>query len=311
MKPKISIIVPVYNTENKLPRCIDSILAQSFTYFELLLIDDGSKDESGNVCDEYAQRDKRIRVVHTKNGGVSSARNIGLNAATGEWITFCDSDDELLPKALETFLSYSSDCVDLVKTGYEIVDEKEKVLDTLSCTNTSFISNREDMLRQCELSKYFGFLWNSFIKRDIIGNLRFDKSISWCEDHIFIYSVMNRVNNMAIVSQCTYRYYVDSTVETNLSAKFHEPSSIVHAAKLEREAKYKLWSSDEKLKSMIDSSYEAKICKAAVDSFHLNGFIKTLLLIRKEASMPFQCFKYSFKQYIKSKKLVRYLSKFK
>ena len=91
--PTISVIAPVYNTEKYLPRCIDSILAQTFTDFELLLIDDGSKDNSGAVCDEYASKDERVRVFHKENGGVSSARNVGLDNAKGEWITFVDSDD--------------------------------------------------------------------------------------------------------------------------------------------------------------------------------------------------------------------------
>ena len=88
--PKISIIVPVYNVELFLPRCIDSILNQSFADFELLLIDDGSKDKSGAICDEYAEKDKRIKVFHKVNGGVSSARNLGLEKSKGEYITFVD-----------------------------------------------------------------------------------------------------------------------------------------------------------------------------------------------------------------------------
>ena len=105
--PKLSIIVPVYNSEKYLCRCVDSILAQTFTDFELLLIDDGSEDESGNICDEYVVKDSRVRAFHKNNGGVSSARNLGLNKAKGEWIAFIDSDDyvdvsycyELLRKA--------------------------------------------------------------------------------------------------------------------------------------------------------------------------------------------------------------------
>lgn len=93
--PKISIIVPVYNTEKYLSRCIDSILLQTFTDFELLLIDDGSKDRSGHICDEYAEKDSRVRVFHKPNEGVSSTRNLGLDKARGQWITFCDSDDWL------------------------------------------------------------------------------------------------------------------------------------------------------------------------------------------------------------------------
>ena len=94
--PTISVIVPVYNAEKYLSRCIDSILVQTFTCFELLLVDDGSTDCSGRICDEYAKRDTRIRVIHKENGGVSSARNLGLDNAKGEWICFCDSDDLLL-----------------------------------------------------------------------------------------------------------------------------------------------------------------------------------------------------------------------
>lgn len=91
--PKISVIVPVYNAEKYLHRCVDSILAQTFTDFELLLINDGSKDSSGVICDEYAAKDSRVLVFHKENGGVSSARNMGLDNAKGEWISFVDSDD--------------------------------------------------------------------------------------------------------------------------------------------------------------------------------------------------------------------------
>lgn len=93
MNPIISIIIPVYNAEKTLNRCVDSVLNQTFHDWELLLIDDGSKDRSMYLCDEYALKDKRIKVFHKKNGGVSSARNMGLDYARGEWITFVDSDD--------------------------------------------------------------------------------------------------------------------------------------------------------------------------------------------------------------------------
>ena len=100
--PKISVIVPVYNVEKYLHRCVDSILAQTFTDFELLLINDGSKDSSGVICDEYAAKDSRVLVFHKENGGVSSARNMGLDNAKGEWISFVDSDDWVEKEYLET-----------------------------------------------------------------------------------------------------------------------------------------------------------------------------------------------------------------
>jgi len=105
MQPVISIIVPVYNAELTLVRCVDSILNQTLTDFELLLVDDGSRDDSGRICDEYVKKDKRIRVFHKENGGVSSARNLGLSKAVGKWIAFADSDDWCDPLMYETLLS--------------------------------------------------------------------------------------------------------------------------------------------------------------------------------------------------------------
>lgn len=114
---KFSVIVPVYKVESVLPRCIESILNQTVTDFELILIDDGSPDRSGTICDEYAAKDPRIRVIHQKNGGVSRARNAGLDAARGEYIVFVDSDDWVDPDFLEKFNSVSAD---LIIAGYRI-----------------------------------------------------------------------------------------------------------------------------------------------------------------------------------------------
>lgn len=114
-KPKISVIVPVYNVEYYLPRCIESVLAQSYTNFELLLIDDGSSDRSGVICDQYAKKDDRIRVFHQKNGGVTSARALGVNQSCSDgYVTFVDSDDELPVKALEIYAECCSDKYDII-----------------------------------------------------------------------------------------------------------------------------------------------------------------------------------------------------
>ena len=99
--PQISVIVPVYSAEKYLHRCVDSILAQTFTDFELILVDDGSPDNCGAICDEYARKDSRVHVIHQENQGQAAARNYGIEAATGEWVCFIDSDDEVHAQMLE------------------------------------------------------------------------------------------------------------------------------------------------------------------------------------------------------------------
>ena len=121
MQPKISVIVPVYKAEKYLHRCVDSILSQTFTDFELILVNDGSPDNCGAICDEYAQKDNRVRVFHKENGGVSSARNLGLDNAKGEWITFVDSDDWLKPGCLEQLTNKLD--ADMIKCGIEASDK--------------------------------------------------------------------------------------------------------------------------------------------------------------------------------------------
>lgn len=129
--PEISVIVPVYNVEKYLRQCIESIKMQTFENWELILVDDGSLDNSGSICDEYAQSDNRIKVVHKENGGVSTARNFGLAIAAGKYISFIDSDDYIVPKffeiMLEKLLTYKAD---IVRCGFYEFNDSNVVFNT-------------------------------------------------------------------------------------------------------------------------------------------------------------------------------------
>ena len=125
---QVSIIVPVYQVETYLRQCIDSILAQTFTDFELILVDDGSKDKSGEICEEYAGKDGRVRVIHKENGGLSDARNAGLEQAAGEYFMFVDSDDYIAPTMIERlYNSIQSESADIAACNFcYVFDKKEK-----------------------------------------------------------------------------------------------------------------------------------------------------------------------------------------
>ena len=112
--PKISIVVPVYNAEKYLPSCVNSILAQTLNDIQIILVDDGSKDNSGKICDDYQKQDKRINVIHQKNSGVMKARAEGVRVANGEWVCFIDADDMVAPDALECMYSYIANDIDIV-----------------------------------------------------------------------------------------------------------------------------------------------------------------------------------------------------
>lgn len=198
----VSIIVPVYNAEKFLHRCIDSILAQTFTDWELLLIDDGSKDRSGQICNEYVAKDERIRVFHKENGGVSSARNLGLDHAQGEWITFVDSDDYLDGCYLKQFKICDSK-IDLHCCHIQVEGWQEWVSYPFE---DRVWENIPDFLT--ENLRKLNFPFAKLFKLRIINenNLRFDKDIKYGEDTLFVYSYLVYTNKVASYSYDGYHY---------------------------------------------------------------------------------------------------------
>ena len=180
-KPLISIIVPVYGVERELPRCIDSIISQDFTDFELLLIDDGSPDRCGEICDEYAAKYSRIKVFHKPNGGVSSARNVGLDNAKGEWVMFVDSDDVLLQGAL----SISNSCI---KAGWRNLISfrlKRNGKNSDRLLGDCHISVRELIMRHLTYNSIDPGPCAKLYENRKIGKVRFRTDLKIAEDLLF------------------------------------------------------------------------------------------------------------------------------
>ena len=215
--PTITVIVPVYNTEKYLYRCIDSILAQTFTNFELLLIDDGSNDASGQICDEYTTKDNRVRVFHKKNGGVSSARNLGLDNAIGKYIMFVDSDDYMMPGMLEVMLSaLESKKADLVvcgtmETGGGYWRPVADVDYSINQLNDHFVT-----LLHTELLPP---PWNKILKKKIIGNIRFSEDISFGEDLLFNIQYLKKCETISFIKEAPF--YHEKENENSLVVKFN------------------------------------------------------------------------------------------
>ena len=212
--PEISIIVPVYNVEQYLRRCLDSIRAQTFTDWECILIDDGSPDASGAVCDEYAAKDCRFRVIHQENRGVSAARNAGLDAARGEWIAFVDSDDWIEPSFLAEQVSDSADgTFDAVVCGlYGRGKPRHTEL------------NREAAKRSVfKRGGFGGFSVLRLIRRRNVGSLRFDESVSYMEDVLFFWKFFNCCDKILWTDKPLYHY------EQNETSVTHQPGLTVQA----------------------------------------------------------------------------------
>ncbi|MGN0505736.1 MAG: glycosyltransferase [Lachnospiraceae bacterium] len=210
-KPLVSIILPVYNAEKTLEKCVDSVLKQKFTDFELILVDDGSKDSSGLLCDKYASEDSRVRVIHKENSGVSDSRNAAMDVARGTYLQFLDSDDWLTPDATELFAAAATenDCDMVVADFFRVAGERVAHKGDIQ---EERLMNREEYA-MCMMEKpadfYYGVLWNKFFRRDIIEkyHLRMDKEISWCEDFMFNLEYIRYIRSVYILCVPIY-YYV-------------------------------------------------------------------------------------------------------
>ena len=210
--PEISVIVPVYNAEKSLCRCIDSILAQIYTDFELLLIDDGSTDGGSNICDKYAASNQCIKVFHQKNSGVSAARNLGLSQAKGKWIVFVDSDDYVSPQYLSDLYGQAVDEVDLVINDYLFVTNDGKALDkgySLSINKRYGENLFKSMLKEQVLYLRTGPVAKLFKKEIIVRhNIQFPIEIGFGEDTCFFFNYLIFTHKVYCAAKVNY-FYVD------------------------------------------------------------------------------------------------------
>jgi glycosyltransferase involved in cell wall biosynthesis len=205
---KISIIVPIYNSDKFLGKCINSILSQSLSDLEVLLIDDGSFDSSCQICDNYSTKDKRIKVFHKENGGVSSARNLGIKNACGEYICFVDSDDLLEFDYLEKLYKYKS--YDLVFCGNKNIDGEDNV--TLIHSTHLLEANEYNSMGQTfiniESTKILDTPWAKLFKKSIIekNNILFDLQVSYGEDKLFVFNYLVYVKDFIQIPYSGYLY---------------------------------------------------------------------------------------------------------
>lgn len=209
-KTMISIITPVYNTEKYLRECLESVLAQTYTDYEVLLVDDGSTDRSGGICDEYAQRDSRIRVFHKENGGVSSARNVGLDNARGEWVCFVDSDDTVAKCYLEVLLkSAIVNDADSSMGGLRYIDTDRKVEIVPSHKGIETVEENIKGFYACVAPDWQRYLWNRLLRAGVIkkNNLRFNERLYYKEDGLFLIQFLCASNGKVGVSnRIVYNY---------------------------------------------------------------------------------------------------------
>lgn len=208
MKPFFSIIVPVYQAEDTLGRCIQSVLTQKFGDFELILVDDGSRDNSGTLCDTLARADGRLLVIHQQNAGVSAARNTGIRVARGEYLLFLDSDDALLPNALATYADATLNGTADVVIGGLSVRETEKPTRTIGF-DTEIRAGREIWERMCLEPAPLGYAGGKAIRRAVVSEngIEFNANMKSQEDLDFFLSVYGVSNTFHMIPDCLYVYY--------------------------------------------------------------------------------------------------------
>lgn len=210
--PIISVVIPVYNAKKHLRECLQTVAKQTFTQWEAILVDDGSQDGSAQICDEAAKKDPRFRVIHQENRGVSTARNVGIEAATGEYLIFVDADDvcqrTYFEKMVDAMRTYEPDIVlcgfDRFREGWE----KEQLITRYSIT---LMKNRKQFLHlytEPRINMFGISVWAKLYRRSMIEehHIRFDPEISYEEDCCFIADCVPYIQNVAVIGESLYRY---------------------------------------------------------------------------------------------------------
>lgn len=288
----ISVIVPIYNAEQYLEKCIDSIINQTYTNFEIILVNDGSTDNSGSICDEYAKKDSRIRVIHKENGGLSSARNVGLDNANGEYVSFVDSDDWIEQDMLETlYNSCEENNAEISCGGRYDVYPKSTIVGL--CPKNSECISRIEMIKklfasvECDCS-----VCDKLFKRSLFNEIRFPIG-QINEDEAIFYNLLGGATCIALVNKPLYNY-------------FHRASSISTSDFTERKLIY--MENAIKIKNLVIEKYPELRYEAEV--FYATKLFWFLTMIDESSKGARKKFKSIFKEKLKElSKIKHYLSK--
>lgn len=225
INPLISIIVPVYNVEKYIHRSINSLLKQTYKKIEIILVDDGSPDNCPMICDEYAKKDNRIKVIHKINGGLSDARNAALDIVTGEYITFVDSDDfvseNLIELLVKPILKYSCE---ITVVGANIIDEAGNIYSQYKCEKSELLTGIK--LTKTLISNHYpyNFVWGKMFKAELFHNIRFPVNRLY-EDIATTYLLTYKAKNVFLNKECGYYYFLNrpdnitSQLKSNKSLK--------------------------------------------------------------------------------------------
>lgn len=248
---KISIITAVYKAESFLRRCVDSIIAQTYLDWELILVDDGSPDKSGNICDEYAAKDSRIKVIHKVNGGVSSARQMGLEFCTGDYIVHADSDDWLSPIMLELLSSHAkeTDADVILFDFYRVTNGKELLIKQ----QPAALENIQ-VLKDIIGGRLYASCWSKLVKRSTVlkYGASFPQGINLGEDKCFLASLMKNSVSVSYLGEALY--YYDATI--------NEESLVRRITKESMESGFAMVSY---LEGLLDSDFERPISEIKIN----------------------------------------------
>ena len=222
--PKISILIPAYNVEPYIARCLDSVLAQTFADFEAIVVDDGSSDRTLGIIDEYVARDSRIKVIHQENSGVLWARKVAIEASSGHFIMFADSDDELTPNACERLLSLiSQSAADMVVAGYESID-KDGVVTMKSC-ELPYGDDAYGFAMAMAMDRMKRYLWSRIYRRELLTghDIEYRKGHNACDDQYILYQIAPYINKVVCVPDPLYKYYYNPR---SLTRFFHHEKNM-------------------------------------------------------------------------------------
>ena len=291
--PKISIIVPIYNVEKYLTNCIDSILNQTFKDFELILVNDGSTDNSLEICKHYKDIDDRICIIDKKNGGLSSARNAGLAFASGEYVGFCDPDDKINERMYEllyqSILENNSDCC---VCSYKSFKTDSDIESSCSDKRNVLVFNGNEIIEYFlgDGRNMLASVWTKLINRKLIENLRFNEAMAFGEDYCFSLETLLNCSKVTMLENCELYYYFlreDSAMKKVNSEKYYKLF-------VEKQRIFELCLSkysDEETKKIIQNAQ----IRALVATF-LNADEKTIVLVKVTA-------KRNLKNVLKSKEV--------